>query len=138
MANNERWDAGTLVLWFVVTCSGSGAVANVQGGVSAAAVRGVEMFAVAVAAFGVAIAVGGGIGVEGAGDISGAITAVDVGISIVGVGSPDGAGLSLAMLLFALLSGLLLLSLVVVLRVKAILTNVLLLLLLSAALVLNI
>ena len=64
MANDKRWDVGALVLWFVVVCSGSGAIANVQGRVGAAAVRGIKMFAVAIAAFGVAITVGSGISIE--------------------------------------------------------------------------
>ena len=67
MANDERWDVGTLVLWFVIVCSGGGAIANVQGRVGAVAVGGIKMFAVAIAAFGVAIAVGGSIGVKVAG-----------------------------------------------------------------------
>ena len=81
----EGQDASTLVLWFVVACGGGGAVANGQGGISAAAVECVGVSAGAVAAV-----VGGGKDAVAATAVAvevGVVTgtaAVDVAVVVVG------------------------------------------------------
>ena len=82
MNGGERQHAGALVIMLVMRDAG----ANGRSGVGADDVEGAGAFAVAVAAFDVAIAVGGGVGIEGVGDIDG-------GIGVAGAGGPDGAGI---------------------------------------------
>ena len=80
----KRWHAGALVLWFVVACSGSGAVANEQGRVGVATVD--DGIGTVQVSFAVA-AVGGGVDV-----VVVAAIVFDVGVSIGAVGIVSDAG----------------------------------------------
>jgi len=77
IANDKRWDAEALVLWFIVMCKSAGA--NGHGGVGVAAVGDVGEFPV-----GIAI---GGVGIEGAGEVGEAGGAVSAALACAAVDS---------------------------------------------------
>jgi len=90
MANYKRQDAEALMLWFVVVCEGAGCGANVWSGISAADVRDVGEFAIAVAIHNIGVEEAGGI--DNAGDIVGVVVAAGDGVGVEGAGDVGDVG----------------------------------------------
>ena len=90
----ERGNAGALILWFVVV-RGAGVLVNGRGRVGAASVKGVEVFAAAVAIRGGVVE--GASGIDEVGGVDGLVVAAavvvgGVGVDVAGADGIDDAG----------------------------------------------